>query len=60
MVFGRLTIQTVHDEPLLAVWQQGHSHSFDSSAVDVFSEEEEGEKEGVVEVKPKEKSTASL
>ena len=58
---GRLTIQTVHDEPLLVVWQQGHSHSFDSDVVDVFSGEEEEEEEGVVVVsEPNSKLTGPL
>ena len=56
---GRLTIQTVHDDPLLAVWQQGHSHSFDSDVVDVFSGEEEEEK-GVVVSEPNPKLTGPL
>ena len=55
---GRLTIQTVHDEPLLVVWQQGHSHSFDSDVGDVFSGEEE--EEGVVVSEPNSKLTGPL
>ena len=56
---GRPTIQTVHDEPLLVVWQQGHSHSFDSDIVDAFTEEEEGE-EGAAVSEPNLKLTGPL
>ena len=50
----------MHDEPLLVVWQQGHSHSFDSDVVDVFSGEEEEEEEGAVASEPNPKLTGSL